>query len=152
MGTDPTAAWITYDRPADGTAPFDLSDDRTLWVLRDGAGQWGRAWPAGDRRDFASWHTDFEQRVRMGYKVIYLVERLGLVAGGKVAEWQPSEAPRPNGMGGLLGTWRVAPGPGPVRAGPAPRPLPRPLRGTPGPRSSAARSTGTSGWSVATSS
>ena len=75
--------WIRYDWPPGGDDPFDASLPEPLWLLCDGAGRWGRAWPAGDRRDFGGW-GDFEQRVPMGYKVVQIRERVALVAGGEV--------------------------------------------------------------------
>lgn len=74
--------WLTYDWPADGVDPFDPDGPDPLWVLMDGAGLWGRGWPAGDRRDFASWTDDFCRRVPMGYKVIEIRERVALLRAG----------------------------------------------------------------------
>lgn len=75
--------WIAYDWPADGADPFDAAAPDPLWLLADGAGHWGRAWPAGDLRDFGS-YGDFEQRVPMGYKVVEVRERIALMRDGEL--------------------------------------------------------------------
>lgn len=80
---------IGYDWPADGTDPFDLSPDDTQWVLY--ANRWGRAWPAGDFRDFGSL-GDFAKRVPMGYKPILIYERLAIVDAGRVLRTWPETA------------------------------------------------------------
>lgn len=81
------AAGVVWDWPADGGTPFDTTADETSWLLAVGS-QFGRTWPAGDRRDFGSWETDFEARVPMGYKTIQIVERLAVVDRGEVLrEW-----------------------------------------------------------------
>lgn len=82
---------ITYDWPAGGADPFEPTGPEPTWVLMDGLHHWGRAWPAGDRRDFGSWEG-FEKRVPMGYKVIEIRERIALVRDGAIL--QPSQQSR----------------------------------------------------------
>lgn len=94
---------IRYDWPAGGPDPFDVEPAETLWVLVDGAGRWGRAWPAGDLRDFGSW-GEFEQRVPMGYKVVQVLERLAVVKAGRVRRtWAPTPAETWIGPWGSIG-------------------------------------------------
>ena len=84
---------VTYDWPDGGGAPFDTAEDETRWVLLAGS-RFGRTWPAGDRRDFGSWRTDFERRVPMGYKGIAIAERLAVVDHGMLLREWPRSGPR----------------------------------------------------------
>ena len=91
---DPGAG-VTWDWPADGGTPFDTTADETRWLLV-ASSTFGRTWPAGDRRDFGSWTTDFEARVPMGYKTIQIVERLAVLDRGEVVrEWPETPVERP---------------------------------------------------------
>lgn len=96
--------WLTYDWPADGVDPFDPDGPDPLWVLMDGAGLWGRGWPAGDRRDFGAWTAEFEGRVPMGYKVIQIRERVALLRDGELVHAsRRSDAPTWFGQWGAVG-------------------------------------------------
>lgn len=95
--------WISYEWPADGVDPFDRAAPEPLWLLSDGSGRWGRAWPAGDLRDFGG-HGDFLQRVPMGYRVVEVRERVALVTGGELVHASPrSAAPTWRGRWGAVG-------------------------------------------------
>jgi hypothetical protein len=89
-------AEVTYDWPEGGGAPFDTAADDVHWVLLAGS-KFGRTWPAGDLRDFGSWTTDFEKRVRMGYKGIAAAERLAVVDRGDVVREWPATRYHPAG-------------------------------------------------------
>lgn len=98
-----TTPWISFEWPADGVDPFDRAAPEPLWLLRDGSGQWGRGWPAGDRRGFAG-SDEFLQRVPMGYRVVEIRERVALVTDGELVHASPrSAAPTWRGSWGLVG-------------------------------------------------
>ena len=77
------STFISYDWPADGHDPFTLDlGDQTLWILVAGSG-WGKAWPAGDIRDYGT-HRGFVDRVPCGRLAINLLERLAVAYNGQL--------------------------------------------------------------------
>ena len=85
----------TYDCPAGGLDPFDVTEPRTQYVL-DARGL-GRAWVAPEdpnARFFGLDEAEFDEKLQPGYKYVRILEKLAVVSEGRLLrEWSPTDRP-----------------------------------------------------------